>query len=278
MEIKSTSKLIYNKALARIEDKFGDFDESNLDLIAEKIIKCDLSDNTKVIYLCAILKIFSGVQDDLIKKYLKQLREDRENKRVPEKIADYEIIKENATKHINLMRQCKMPCEILSKQLYNIALKALLSMLYLTNPRRMEYRLCTFSATSSNYYDIESKKFIFNDYKTFKSHGMQEVTVSQELHDLILAMRNYHAKRRKDIRTMLNGEEDFVIKNSVGNKFDTCAFNAILKQTLGGSVCFLRRSYISECYKTVPNYIEMKDRAIKMGHSIDTALKHYKQN
>lgn len=263
--------------MLKIGDAFGPITPDTLSTVVDKILSSQYSTSTKNIYLCSILKNYPE-HSELLKKHIGELNAQLRSQTVS-RPADYNKVKQSSEANIAEMRAFFKPgYKIRSAKNYFVVLKALISLLYACNPpRRMEYRLCSFSPTSSNYYDLNSKCFVFNDYKTSKKYGTQTVPVTDEIHEMILSLREYHTVFRDDLRCKLADDEDFVFKNTKGSSFDRSAFRVLLLRSLGGSVCYLRRSYISECYKDVPSYEDMETRATAMGHQVNTALKHYMQ-
>ena len=141
--------------------------------------------------------------------------------------------------------------------------------LYLLNePRRLldytEMKVKNFDKEKDNYFD--KSKFVFNQYKTAKYTGKQEVKVDAKLRYII------------KIRKLLD-DNDYLLIDSKKNKLTPVKLNQRLNKIFGKKIgaSLLRHSFISEFLKDVPALEKMTEIANNMGHSLTEQLK-YKKN
>jgi hypothetical protein len=110
--------------------------------------------------------------------------------------------------------------------------------------------------------------FVYNNYKTAKTYGTQEIFIESQ--ELIQIMKNYIDSYHIKANNLLfpNGEEDF--KKCLRETFIKYSQKSI-------SVSILRHSYIT--YATKHNILDLlQDRenlSLMMGHSINTQLQYY---
>jgi len=125
-----------------------------------------------------------------------------------------------------------------------------------------------------NYYDVAMKRFIFNKYKTAKSHGRQIVEVGETpLAGVIETYLKHHplSKGRITKGTMfrfLVGADGtpMTAVNSI-----TRILNRVIGKKVGSSM--LRHIYLSSKY----DIAEMKADAEAMGHTINEQKKYLKE-
>lgn len=117
------------------------------------------------------------------------------------------------------------------------------------------------TATDKNYYVIETKQFIFNKYKTAKSHGSQTFDVPEKLVSALETYLGRHplAKGKKQVGFPLLVHRDGSPLTAVN------AITRILNHVFGKRVgsTMLRHIYLSAKY----DVSEMNETAEKMGHS-----------
>jgi hypothetical protein len=118
--------------------------------------------------------------------------------------------------------------------------------------------------TSFNYYDIKNNKFVFNVYKTSKSHGTQIEDVPNNLRDIIL--------RYIYDNQMRNGELLLGFK-------DYHQLYVRIKKLIGCSVDSIRHSYVNSQYskKDIQTFERMVDNAESMGHNVQTHVQYFKE-
>jgi integrase len=111
---------------------------------------------------------------------------------------------------------------------------------------------------NKNYVTLDTKKFIFNRYKTASQHGTQTFPVPSELFEVIELYLSKHPLRKQ-------GEFPLLV-NSDGKPFTsinviTRILNRIFGLNLGATM--LRHIYLSNKY----DVDEMEDDSEKMAHS-----------
>jgi len=116
-------------------------------------------------------------------------------------------------------------------------------------------------ADRSNY--VDKGYFIFNVYKTAKTHGQNKVKIPKELYQLI---KYLHAQRPDRLHVLFNDNNEKMSTNSLHKK--------LLKMFEFG-VDMLRSIYLSSMYKNTPSLADMTKTAKRMGHTVQTALHNY---
>jgi integrase len=162
--------------------------------------------------------------------------------------------------------------EDLNKANYNkLQMFVLISCYVLIPPRRSldytSFKLRNYDENKDNY--MKGKKFIFNNYKTAKTYGKNEVAISTKLYSLITKWARIN---KSD--WLLNGANSKVkpisapqLNNLLNNFFDKRV-----------SVNILRHSFLTHLYKDIPALEDMKERADAMGHSLESALTYVKKD
>lgn len=114
-----------------------------------------------------------------------------------------------------------------------------------------------------NYYDMTAHKFIFNKFKTAKSHGVQEVSLADNkpLADVLaLYIKLHPSKGKGEMRFLVNADGSALGSvNSI-----TRILNKIFGKHIGSSM--LRHIYITHKYGDAKK--EMEKDAEAMGHSV----------
>lgn len=121
-----------------------------------------------------------------------------------------------------------------------------------------------------NYLVLDSKKFIFNKYKTAKTHGKQTFDIPDELMDIIkLYLKHspvWSPKQKKPVYLLVNYHgEPLLAVNSI-----TRILNRIFGKKVGATM--LRHIYLSYKY----DISEMKQDADAMGHSLELQRQYLK--
>ena len=114
-----------------------------------------------------------------------------------------------------------------------------------------------------NYLDYEGKQFVFNVYKTAKTHGQQKLPIPDTLYKLIQLYLKYHPIHKGNKKFA----SSFVFLANVDGSALTAinAITRILNRIFGKKVgaSMLRHIYLSDKY----DITEMKKDADAMGHS-----------
>jgi hypothetical protein len=114
-----------------------------------------------------------------------------------------------------------------------------------------------------NYYDMATQKFIFNKFKTAKSHGVQEVSIAdnaplQEV--MALYIKLHPSKGKGEMRFLVNADGSALASvNSI-----TRILNKVFGKHIGSSM--LRHIYITHKYGDTKK--EMEKDAAAMGHTV----------
>lgn len=121
-----------------------------------------------------------------------------------------------------------------------------------------------------NYYDVATKKFIFNKYKTSKAHGAQAVDAPQVLQDILALYMKLHPNKDKAEKKLLVNADGSALSsvNSI-----TRILNKIFGKQIGSSM--LRHIYLSSKYGDTVK--EMKEDAEAMGHTTAQQREYVKE-
>lgn len=163
----------------------------------------------------------------------------------------------------------------ISKQEYDDLLNVvILSLFVLVPPRRnKDYLNMKISVNGKgtddkkfNWFNMKTKKFIFNNYKTDKTYGQQVVDVPKELYDIL----KIYVKHKKfgDGFLLVN----FNDKSLKGSNSITYKLNDIFGKKVSSSM--LRHIYLSD--KFGEQLKQQKKLADQMGHSISQQKEYIK--
>jgi hypothetical protein len=123
-----------------------------------------------------------------------------------------------------------------------------------------------------NYYDMATKKFIFNKYKTSKAHGAQEVDIkdNEDLQTILALYMKLHPNKDKAEKKLLVNADGSSLSsvNSI-----TRILNKVFGKQIGSSM--LRHIYLSSKYGDTVK--EMKEDADAMGHTTGQQREYVKE-
>jgi hypothetical protein len=298
--ISENSLNTYLRNLRILNSKFGNKEFKNLSFLNNfkkvKDILNNMTDSTRKNNLASILVGLKATNNknkviDKYVKFLDQVSKDYNEKILTQRKSDKES--ENWTsvkslqgvlnKYASKMRrkQYYKKSSLTKKEMDKLKTYLVLS-LYLIDPksnppRRLEYASLKITkkdpdSDKGNYLRIFSrnkKEFIFNNYKTAKTYKKQIIPVGSKLNSVI------------NLWLKFNPDNEYLLTNSRGGKMTENGLGKylqnIFKKELGKkiSVNMIRHIILSDAYKDVPKMKEMKDKAEKMGHSVNEALTTY---
>ena len=147
--------------------------------------------------------------------------------------------------------------------------------LYLLFPaRRLDYRnmLITSETDINKLNDINflirdgnKKKFVFNDYKTYKTYKKQVFDVPESLSKIINKYMTIKGLKDGDFLISLERNKREIISEGNFSTKISNIFNKIYNIPI--SIRFLRMSWASSLYSKNPTTKEIKEIAFKMAHS-----------
>lgn len=280
----------YSATLKNLAKKIDKKIESPKDIIdnIEDIINSykDMKFNSRKTYLSAIVSfIDDGSQES--KEALSKLRkiievdvdtynefinsQQKSNEQSENWIEWPDVIKRYQSFEKEVAPLWKLNPEELSKGNYNkLKMFVLLSCYVLIPPRRAldytSFKIRNYNTTKDNY--MKGKKFIFNNYKTAKTYGMNEVDINTKLHSII---KKWMAMNPSDY--LITGNNDrykAITAPQLTNMLNTFFDKRV-------SVNILRHSFLTHLYKDMPDLKEMKERASDMGHDLGQALEYVKK-
>ena len=176
----------------------------------------------------------------------------------------------------------------LNEAQYNTLLSLMVLSLYYHHPprRNKDYQLCKIVykcgktppenlPDDSNYVCLDSKKFIFNQFKTAKKEGQVVIDISPDLYRIIELYLNHHPLFPKTRKERKNVNIHFLVdyKGTPLTKINdmTRILNKIFGRKIGSSM--LRSIYLTSKYGDVKQ--EQEEDAKMMSHTTDTQNETY---
>lgn len=243
------------------------------------------NDNTRKSYLASIIAVLNGNEgkayktvNSHYKAMMNTERKNMENKPAGEMSATqkenwmewseikkiYEALKEKVEKYDKKI----LDDSVSARQIYQDFI--VLSFYVLCPPRRnADYYLMKVDDNNNmnedyNYYRHKEGKFIFNNYKTKKTHGVEVLEVNDTLKGVL----------NRYIQLMGIGDDEYLLfRNDTLRKSSsiiTKTLNRILKRKVGSSM--LRHIYLTSHYGNT--YKELNKVAQFMGHSLEMASEY----
>jgi hypothetical protein len=135
-------------------------------------------------------------------------------------------------------------------------------------PRRssdwINMKLSKIDKSKDNY--IEKNRFYFNEYKTKKTYGRQDVAIPPGLRKILDAYIKHNPY-------------EYLLCDHTGGKISNVKLGQRLNHIFGNkiSTSLLRHIYLTDKYKDVPSLNNMEQTAAEMGHSVIEALQYVKK-
>jgi integrase len=280
--ISLSSKRTYKSIISGLSKRLAVKLESVNDLIQhmEKILTFmeNLPYNSRKTRLSALLKIlpdeYSEIKNIIRKQMLDDIKETNnkilENKKDDKQSKNWidwkDVLKiyTGMTPKFNKMVRDKSLDDYEKMFLRNYVI---LSFFIHQEPRRsLDYVSMKLKPTKTeNYIDMKNNTIVFNRYKTQKVYGTQNIPLNPSMKKIL----NVY------IRTLPSTQEYLFIKDDkkMNSAHFTHILNGIFKKRF--SVNNIRHSYLTHLYGE--DFQNMKERASRMGHNIDTALEYIKK-
>jgi len=141
--------------------------------------------------------------------------------------------------------------------------------LYVNSPPRrlLDYtalKIKNINKENDNY--IDKNNFVFNQYKTVKTYGTQNVAIPKKLKLLLN-------------KWMKINNTEYLLFDRNENQLQVAQLKQRLNKIFGKnvSVGILRHSYLSDKYKDIPKLLDLEETAKNMGHSVNEALEYIKK-
>jgi integrase len=148
----------------------------------------------------------------------------------------------------------------------------ILSLYVLLKPRRlMDYTLLKYkdySPNEDNFVDLKKNIIVFNQYKSAKFYGKQEVKLEPALKKII----NNWIKIK-------DNDSDFLLQDTRGNSLNPVKLNSelyVIFDPLKVSANLLRHSYLTNVLGNI-DLEKLDEQAEQMGHSVTQALEYVKK-
>ena len=275
-KLSTSSVKTYISILSNLYKKLkGDGNVEWFNKESNQILKCleEKNDQTKKTNLSALFiltgnKEYQSIMNLVMKKVNDNYKNQTMNEKQKENWISIDDIKDkyNALSvDANLMLNKK---KILNENvMMEFLLMSFLSGVIMPPRRSLDYsemKIRNFDTKTDNYY--KANKFYFNQYKTFKTYGLQILDVPKELNNVL----------KKWIKINTN---DYMIYSSNGHKISCPQITRILNKVFGKkiSTSMLRHIYLTNVYKDVPQINKMENLANEMGHSVSTAMEYIKR-
>ena len=183
-------------------------------------------------------------------------------------------VKDDLSKKVSELKAKKS----LTAHEYDTLLQAIILGLYTDVPprRNQDYQVMMVckkwneeKPKDANYLDLAGKKFVFNVYKTSKTHGQQTTTIPDHLMELFKVFFKHHpnSSPTKDFRFLVYGDgSPFTAVNAI-----TRILNRVFGKNVGTTM--LRHIYLSDKYDVE----EMKETAEAMGHTMELQRQYMKK-
>jgi len=186
-------------------------------------------------------------------------------------------IRDDLAKTVETFKSSKL----ITAQQYDSILQLLIISLYTDLPprRNQDYQQMFVvkswsdkEPTDRNYLDFDNKQFVFNVYKTAKTHGQQKVAIPAELWTVIELYLKHHPTHKGSKRFQSSFA---LLVNSDGSAITavngiTRILNRIFNKKVAASM--LRHIYLSDKY----NISEMQKDADMMGHTMSSQRSYMK--
>ena len=110
---------------------------------------------------------------------------------------------------------------------------------------------------NDNYYDIENRKLVLNNYKTYATHGQRVINIPNDLASII---EQFHNKSKSN----------YLICSRTGGKFESCSINNMFQRCLDKKVssAMLRKCFVSNSLDSNINAKERISNAKIMAHTM----------
>lgn len=134
-------------------------------------------------------------------------------------------------------------------------------------PRRsadwVNVKLLNVDKSTDNY--IEKKRFYFNEYKTKKFYGRQDVAIPAGLKTIL-------------DKFISHNPYDYLLVDNFGRQITNVRLGQRLNHMFKSkiSTSMLRHIFLSDKLKNIPSLVDLQDTASAMGHSINEALQYVK--
>jgi len=282
-KLSDSSTKLYITVLKNLNDKRELKDLNFLNKpkkIFEKIKDYKLTTQRNI--MISIVSILKALNNPLYDSYYdtmiemnKKIEDDAKNNKKSEQQKDNWMKWEDIeAKYNELKDKIKMPKNISESQYDNMLDSVILGLYVSIAPRRnKDYLLMKVSKDGKNmddkynWLDVKKKQFVFNNYKTDKVYGQQNINVPDDLMNIIKKYLKYKKDGDGYLLVKFNGER-LKSDNSI-----TRRLNSILGKNVSSSM--LRHIYLTDKYGKVNE--QMKEDALNMGHSVEQQKEYIKK-
>lgn len=262
---KSTAKTYqtlcskYSKSLYDVRDKYHNLSISPYVAYWDEWCEAHPNKNTQATTASAL---YAVLKNDFFKTTAKQLgdeiKENYEQQKASKPIVDAKDVKEIFQEYLVLFDKYRT---------INSARDALLTGLFggCMVPRRLsDIRLLKWKKADEEDNYIEGDSFVFNTYKTSKTHGQQRIDIPDELKGPLQLLRE-----------MVGGTYVFRKIDNMNDPVQAPNFSRTIAELLGATVNQLRGAALNELHKNTPALSEMKETARCMGNTWTAGVTFY---
>lgn len=279
---RSFTNLAWLKNIESVEIRLHEYAESTQRTMLSTIVSALSLISTKSSYK----KIFAYWYNKMMERVSNDKNRDTSEKteKQSENWLDWETIKG----HESRLKEESMEAsksKIMNKNEWDTILAYMVLSLYTKFPprRNQDYQYLKViksetqaKNTDFNYLVLDSKKFIFNKYKTSNVHGQQVFDIPEDLMNVINFYLKFHPSLSGKAITNKSSMINFLVYHDGSQLVSVNAITRILNKIFGKNIgaTMLRHIYLSAKYDVK----EMDDDADKMGHTSGLQHEYMKVN
>ena len=270
----SILKNLHKKVFENKEIEKEDFDESSRILDYLK----DIPPNKRKTILSALVVLtgkdeYRNVMSDDVNAYNEEIQKQEKSETqqnnwitTDEIKAVFDVVENDAK--ILFKKKNKTDADMVQIQDYIIL--SLLGGVFIPPRRSLDYcamKIKNINRDEDNY--IDKNKFVFNQYKTAKTYGKQELAIPQQLKNILN-------------RWIAINDGDYLLRDKNGNPMNSIKLNQYMNRIFGGkkiAVNAMRHSYLTDKYKeTSENNKRLATDMVDMGSSENVSHVYIKLN
>lgn len=229
--------------------------------------------STIVASLIALYPMIPKYREMLLKlsaKYQKTVEKQELTERQSANWMDYSEIKKIYDTQYKFIKPILSSIDDISQadfmRLQDFVLLALTSGVWIAPRRSADWtnmKVRNVDKTKDNY--INKNKFVFNEYKTKKTYGTQEVAIPKGLMTILT-------------KYSVHNPYEYLFVDYMGQKITNVDITRRLNHILGRNIStsLLRHIYLSNLHANTPKLTDMQQTASDMGHSVKQQLEYVK--
>lgn len=266
---------------------------SNLDFLKDttkvltKLKAISGTDSTYKTHLSRVMAALGGGEsydiykkefDDVKARYAAHIESHEKSEAEKEKLVPWERIMEVRTKLLEecapLVKSCLTP-----KQYDKLQMLMLVMLHTEMAPRRNDYAIMDVVRTTAdtgdkemNYYVLETRKFVFNNYKTAKQYGQQVLEVPAHVADVVESVVCKRMEGKDSVPFLINQNGTRINPNTGISRLMTKAFGTPMGCTA------MRHIFLAHAFPGLLEETEKRRQvAAAMAHSMAEQLRYIKR-